>query len=59
MKLTLQLVVVVLKAQTNFRDSFLKFTLHTRHKVRGTWHLGRHAPFSNTTFLRNSTSNGK
>ena len=29
MKLTLQLVVVVLKAQTNFRDNSLKFTLHT------------------------------
>ena len=32
MKLTLQLVVVVLKAQTNFRtsrDNLLKFTLHT------------------------------
>ena len=32
MKLTLQLVVVVLKAQTNLRtarDNLLKFTLHT------------------------------
>ena len=28
MILTLQLVVVVLNAQTNFRDNFLKFTLH-------------------------------
>ena len=39
MKLTLQLVVVVLNAQTNFRDNFLKFTLHTsqydtrRHEI--------------------------
>ena len=29
MKLTLQLVVVFLNAQTNFRDNLLKFTLHT------------------------------
>ena len=29
MKLTLQLVVFVLNVQTNFRDSLLKFTLHT------------------------------
>ena len=29
MKLTLQLVVVVVNVQTNFRDSLLKFTLHT------------------------------
>ena len=29
MKLTLQLVVVVLNAQTNFWDNLLKFTLYT------------------------------
>ena len=29
MKLTLQLVVVFLNAQTNFRDNLRKFTLHT------------------------------
>ena len=30
MELTLQLVVVVLKAEMKVRDNFLKFTLHTR-----------------------------
>ena len=30
MKLPLQLVVVVLNAQKNFRDTLLKFTLHVR-----------------------------
>ena len=30
MELTLQLVVVVLKAELKFPDNFLKFTLHTR-----------------------------
>ena len=29
MKLTLQLVVAVLNAQTNFHDNLLKFALHT------------------------------
>ena len=48
MKLTLQLVVVVVVAITKFRENLLKFTLYTIiiHKVGGIrCHLGRHAPF--------------
>ena len=45
MKLTLQLAVVVLKAQTNFRDNLLKFSLN--------------APFPKQLFPRNLNSNGK
>ena len=33
MKLTLQLVVLVLNAQMNFLDSLFKFTLHTNYKI--------------------------
>ena len=44
MKLTLQLVVVVLSAQTMFHDNMLNFTsiqYNTQFKVGGTrWHLG-------------------
>ena len=46
MKLTLQLVVVVLNAPTKFRDNLFKFTLFTIiiYKVGDTrCHLGRHA----------------
>ena len=50
MKLTLQLVVVVLNDQTMFHDNLLKFTR---------WHLGRHAPFPPQLFPRNSNSSGK
>ena len=48
MKLTLQLVVVVLHAPTKFRDSLFKFTLYTTiiYKVGDTrCHLRHHAPF--------------
>ena len=48
MKLTLQLVVVVLNDQTMFHDNLLKFTR---------WHLGRHAPFPPQLFPRNSAVN--
>ena len=53
MKLTLQLVVVVLNAPTTFRDNLFKFTLYTitLHKVGNTrYHLGRHAPFPTQLF---------
>ena len=46
MKLTLQLVVVVINAPTKFRDNLFKFTLFTiiMNKVGDTrCHLGRHA----------------
>ena len=46
LKLTLQLVVVVLIAPTNFRDKLFKFTLYTIiiYKVKDTrCHLRRHA----------------
>ena len=62
MKLTLQLVVVVLNAPTTFRDNLFKFPLYTiiLHKVGGTrCHLRRHAPFPTQLFPRNSNSNGK
>ena len=48
MKLTLQLVVVVLNAPTTFRDSLFKLTLYTIiiFKVGDTrCHLRRRAPF--------------
>ena len=54
MKLTLQLVVVVLNSPTKFRDNLFIFTLYTIiiHKVGGTrCHLGRHAAFpTHSTF---------
>ena len=53
MKLTLQLVVVVLNAPTKFRDNLFKFTLYTIiiYKVRDTrCHLCRHAPFQHNFF---------
>ena len=62
MKLTLQLVVVVLNAPTKFRDYFWKFTLHTIiiHKVGDKrCHLGRLSSFPTQLFPRNSNSNGK
>ena len=51
MKLTLQLVVVVLNAQTNFRDYLLKFTL--------LYNISRHAPFQHNLFheIRTPTVN--
>ena len=53
MKLTLQLVVVVLIAPTKFRDNFFKFTLYTIiiYKVGDKrCHLRRHYVSFNTTF---------
>ena len=48
MKLTLQLVVVVLNAPTQFRDNLFKFTVYTIiiYKAGDTrCHFRRHAPF--------------
>ena len=61
MKLTLQLVVVVLIAPTKFRDNLFKFTLYTiiTYKVgdkRG--HFRRHALIQHN-FSRNLNSNRK
>ena len=56
-KLTLQLVVVVLNAPTKFRDDEFKFTFYTiiMNKVgRTRCYLGRHAPFPTKGFPRNS-----
>ena len=53
MKLTLQLVVVVLNAPTKFRDNLFKFTLHAIiiYKVGDTrCHPRRHAPFQHNFF---------
>ena len=53
MKLTLQLIVVVLKAPTKFRDNLFKFTLFTIiiYKVGDTrCHLGRHALIQHNFF---------
>ena len=53
MKLTLQLVVVVLNALTKFPDNLFKFTLFTIiiYKVGDTrCHLGRHALFQHNFF---------
>ena len=53
MKLTLQLVVVVLNAPTKFRDNLFKFTLYTIiiYKVGDTrCHVRRHAPFQLNAF---------
>ena len=62
MKLTLQLVVVVLNAPTKFRDNLFKFTLYTItiYKVGDTRsHFRRHAPFQHNFFheIRTSTEN--
>ena len=54
MKLTLQLVVVVLNAPTKFRDNLFKFTLYTiiMYKVGDTrCHLRRHALVQQNFFL--------
>ena len=63
MKLTLQLVVVVLNTQTSFRDNLLKFTVqyNITHKVGGRrWHLGHHVPSLTQLFkeIRTTTVNG-
>ena len=53
MKLTLQLVVVVLNAPTKFLDNLFKFTLYTivMYKVRDTsHHLRRHALIQHNFF---------
>ena len=58
MKLTLQLVVVVLIAPTNFRDKLFKFTLYTIiiYKVKDTrCHLRRHALNQHKFFHENRT----
>ena len=63
MKLTLQLVVVVLNAPTKFRDYLFKFTLHTIiiiYKVGDTrCHLRRNALIQHTVFheIRTPTEN--
>ena len=54
MKLTLQLVVVVLNAPTKFRDNLFKFTLYTIiiYKVGDTrCHLRCHALVQHNLFL--------
>ena len=62
MKLTLQLVVVVLNAPTKFRDNLFKFTLYTIiiYKVGDTrCHLRRHALIQHNFFheIRTPTEN--
>ena len=62
MKLTLQLVVVVLISPTKFRDNLFKFTLYTIiiYKVRDTrCHLSRHALLEHNFFheIRTPTEN--
>ena len=62
MKLTLQLVVVVLIAPTKFRDNLFKFTLYTIiiYKVRDKrFHLRRHAVIQHNFFhkIRTPTEN--
>ena len=62
MKLTLQLVVVVLNAPTKFPDNLFKFTLFTIkiYKVGDTrCHLGRHALIQHNFFqeIRSPTEN--
>ena len=62
MKLTLQLVVVVLIAPTKFRDNLFKFTLYTIiiYKVADTrCHLRRHALIQHNFFheIRTPTEN--
>ena len=62
MKLTLQLVVVVLNAPTKFRDNLFKFTLYTIiiYKVGDKrCHLRRHALFQYNFFqeIRTPTEN--
>ena len=53
MKLTLQLVVVVLNAPTKFRDNLFKFTVYTIiiYKVGDTrCHFRLHVPFQHNFF---------
>ena len=62
MKLTLQLVVVVLNAPTKFRDNLFKFPLYTIiiYKVGDTrCHLRRHALIQHNVFheIRTPTEN--
>ena len=62
MKLTLQLVVVVLNAPTKFRDNLFKFTLYTIiiYKVGDTrCHLRRYALIQHNFFhkIRTPTEN--
>ena len=62
MKLTLQLVVVVLTAPTKFRDNLFKFTLYTIiiYEVGDRrYHFRRRAPFQHNFFheIRFSTEN--
>ena len=62
MKLTLQLVVVVLNAPTKFRDNLFKFSVYTKiiYKVGDTrCHFRRHAPFQHKVFheIRTPTEN--
>ena len=62
MKLTLQLVVVVLDAPTKFRDNLFKFTLYTIiiYKVGDMrCHFRSHAPFQHSFFreIRTPTEN--
>ena len=55
MKVTLQLVGVVLNAPTKFRDNLFKFTLYTIiiYKVGDTrCHLRRHALVQHNVFLK-------
>ena len=58
MKLTLQSVVVILNAPTDFRDNLFKFTLYTIiiYKVRDTiCHLRGHDPFQHNFFQETRT----
>ena len=58
MKLTLQLVVVVLNVPTKFRDNLFKFTQYTIiiYKVGETrCHLGRHALIQHNFFYEIQT----
>ena len=53
MKLTLQLVVVVLNAPTTFRNNLFKFTLYTIYYIQGRKHKMPSWPpcsLSNTAF---------
>ena len=62
MKLTLQLVVVVLNAPTKFRGNLFKFSVYSIiiYKVGDTrCHFRRHAPFQHNFFqeIRTPTEN--
>ena len=62
MKLTLQLVVVVINGPTKFRDNLFKFTVYTIiiYKVGDTrCHLRRHALIQLQLFPRNSNYDRK